>query len=123
MRIRNGAYFHSPRRENPSPCTHPPPMTCSKAKARYLNLLGSTLPSILSFFRLGVFASWAGTFQELCRLPMTGVAPSGLAWGPGGELYGVTSSGGTINKGTLFRLNPSTGFVETLASFGGDAGE
>src|SRR4030095_5651744 len=99
------------------------PMTYSMAKARYINLLGSTLPYILTFLLLGAPAGWPGTFQELCRIPIRGVNPSGLIRGPGGEMYGVTYSGGTLNKGTLFRLDPNAGFVETLASFGGDAGE
>ena len=39
-----------------------------------------------------------------------------------GNLYGTTSVGGTSNDGTIFKLDPVTGILTTLASFDGVIG-
>jgi uncharacterized repeat protein (TIGR03803 family) len=65
-----------------------------------------------------------------CREGWTGTSPvGGLLEGSDGNLYGVTSSGGNFNTGTIFRLTPSgyqTGFLlfstKNGGSFGTDTG-
>ena len=39
---------------------------------------------------------------------------------PDGFLYGTTTSGGADGNGTVYRLNPATGALTTLASFSSD---
>jgi uncharacterized repeat protein (TIGR03803 family) len=41
----------------------------------------------------------------------------GILLAPDGFLYGTTTDGGTSESGTLFRLNPATGALTTLANF------
>jgi uncharacterized repeat protein (TIGR03803 family) len=48
----------------------------------------------------------------------------GLIFGPSGDLYGTTASGGEGGGGTVFQLTPSNGSwtLETLHSFSGTIG-
>lgn len=43
----------------------------------------------------------------------------GLIADPDGNLYGTTKDGGANGLGTVFKINPSTSSLTTLASFGG----
>jgi uncharacterized repeat protein (TIGR03803 family) len=49
--------------------------------------------------------------------PNDGTGPNGVIFGPGGNLYGTTVSGGTYNRGTVFGLTPE-GKEKVLYSFG-----
>jgi uncharacterized repeat protein (TIGR03803 family) len=51
-----------------------------------------------------------------------GFSRAGLTAGADGNLYGTTSVGGTTNDGTIFKLDPVTGVLTTLASFDGVIG-
>lgn len=94
------------------------------AKARF------THPFYLLFF--GFLAIWmpgfllasaqGAGFEVLRNFSRSGVAPSGLVFGPNGNLYGTTNTGGESNYGTLYSVNPQTGEVTTIANFGGFAG-
>ncbi len=46
----------------------------------------------------------------------------GLVQHPNGELYGMTSAGGTAGFGTIFRFTPAFGYFNTVAQFTGTAG-
>ncbi len=49
----------------------------------------------------------------------TGASPNGdLIADSHGDLYGTTSSGGSNGDGTIFKFDPTTGMITTLASFG-----
>ncbi len=50
-----------------------------------------------------------------------GTSPSGLIQGNDGSFYGTTSSGGSANFGTIFRMTPA-GVLTTLASFNNSNG-
>ena len=53
-----------------------------------------------------------------------GVQPcSSLVFGPKGDLFGTTEFGGTQGKGTVFVLNPDTGYEKVLYSFGSQSGD
>ena len=45
---------------------------------------------------------------------------SGVTFGPGHFLYGVTWGGGAYNSGTIYALDPDSGTVNFLHSFNGD---
>ncbi|HVA47067.1 MAG TPA: choice-of-anchor tandem repeat GloVer-containing protein [Pirellulales bacterium] len=47
---------------------------------------------------------------------------SGLIMDGGGHLYGTTLGDGTHNQGTVFKLDPGTGLLTTLATFNGANG-
>jgi uncharacterized repeat protein (TIGR03803 family) len=51
-----------------------------------------------------------------------GKYPSGLALGTDGKFYGTTPSGGEHNRGTVFRISPPNGSIETVVSFDGKKG-
>ncbi|MBA4106556.1 MAG: hypothetical protein C0485_12425 [Pirellula sp.] len=51
-----------------------------------------------------------------------GFSRAGLIADADGNLYGTTSVGGTSNDGTIFKLDPVTGILTTLASFDGVIG-
>src|SRR5262249_37943176 len=77
--------------------------------------------------RLGAYATGGTFFQitpngvltTLHRFCLTspacpdGAAPTaGLTLGSDGDLYGVTSAGGTLNAGTVFKLSPAGQFTK-----------
>lgn len=67
---------------------------------------------------------YSGAFGVMAGSPnLTGFFPSGgLALGPDGNLYGMTSVGGTSSGGSIFRVTP-TGVLTTLYSFSGKDGQ
>ena len=59
------------------------------------------------------------TLHNFAGPPNDGAAPSaGLVQGTDGNFYGATTTGGTNNKGTVFKITPS-GTVTVLHSFAG----
>src|ERR1700674_3245008 len=75
-----------------------------------LSALVTTLPAQTQ--TLTVLHNFAG-------LPTDGAKPTGgLLFDPAGNLYGVTSNGGTTNSGTVFKLDPN-GTESLLHSFAG----
>jgi uncharacterized repeat protein (TIGR03803 family) len=46
-----------------------------------------------------------------------GYAPSGVVFGPNGNLYGVTNVGGSTNRGTIFELSPDGSSYAMLHNF------
>jgi len=76
--------------------------------------LVSTLPAQTQ--TLTVLHNFAGP-------PADGTTPTGgLLFDPAGNLYGVTSNGGTTNAGTVFKLDPN-GTESLLHSFAGPPGD
>lgn len=59
----------------------------------------------------------AGTIHSFDHRP-DGAFPSTSLTDVAGELYGVTSSGGIYNGGTIFTLNPMTGVERVVHAFG-----
>jgi uncharacterized repeat protein (TIGR03803 family) len=51
-----------------------------------------------------------------------GKYPNGLALGADGRFYGTTPSGGEHNRGTVFRISPPNGSIETVVGFDGKKG-
>jgi uncharacterized repeat protein (TIGR03803 family) len=63
------------------------------------------------------------TLHNFAGQPNDGNNPyAGLVQGTDGNFYGTTRTGGTNNKGTVFRMTPS-GTVTILHSFGGNDGQ
>lgn len=67
------------------------------------------------------FAAGTGALSTLVTFDRA----DGSGWGPSselimdgaGNLYGTTESGGSVDAGTVFRFDPATGMLTTLASF------
>ncbi len=73
---------------------------------------------------LGTIFEYSATAQTLSVLATFdgsngGEPRDGLIADASGTLYGTTSVGGTNNAGTVFKFDPPTGILVTLASFSG----
>jgi uncharacterized repeat protein (TIGR03803 family) len=74
-------------------------------------LYGTTAGNPGTFFSLSPPSSPGGQWTEnvLYQFGVAtgdGAVPSGVVRGPGGDLYGTTSSGGTYGEGTVFQMTP-----------------
>jgi uncharacterized repeat protein (TIGR03803 family) len=77
-------------------------------------------------FKLGTDGSGYQVLYSFTGIGTDGSEPAaGLVQGADGALYGTTSSGGTNNNGTVFKVSPNGSGYQVLYSFtltGGDAG-
>jgi uncharacterized repeat protein (TIGR03803 family) len=90
------------------------------------NLYGTTenggLKSDGTVFKVDAHTSTGHTLASF-SYETTGAYPeAGLIAGPAGNLYGTTTGGGTYGGGTVFKVNPDTGTLTTIAVNLGTAG-
>jgi uncharacterized repeat protein (TIGR03803 family) len=90
--------------------------------------IASRINGNVTFGLFFLFVLWAlplsaQTYQDLYDFGAAGCCPSPslMAQGRDGNIYGTTSTGGTANKGTVYRITPA-GVLTVLRSFDGTHG-
>ncbi len=77
------------------------PLTASGTSPQ--GVAGERTVTVLHAFRGAILSSCM-----MVGMP-DGALPSGLSWGPDGDLYGATETGGACGAGTIYRLSPVSG--------------